>query len=178
MDINQLYLAAREGDSQARSDLFRRLKDSFGYLARHRIRVREDCEEVVQDALAAVAERGFAIEVKVSFSAWAYRVLGNKISDYYRARGRRDAKLVALDELDEELGSGTPDLDLRRRLLDCLRKLMGHRAGYIRVLNLHYQGFSTEEIRARMGLTRNSVHILLSRARKMLLECLEKGDIS
>jgi DNA-directed RNA polymerase specialized sigma24 family protein len=42
---------------------------------------------------------------------------------------------------------------------------------------MRYQGYNTEEICEKMGLSRNGIYILLSRARKMLENCLKTGEI-
>ena len=65
---------------------------------------------------------------------------------------------------------------LERQLLDCLRALNRSNGRHARILNLHYQGYSVEEICRRLSLTRTNFYTILSRARTILLACLEKGD--
>ena len=114
---------------------------------------------------------------ETSFSAWAYRVLSFKIQDHVkRARTRR--------RLDEQLAEGTDrnpsapaDQQLLARLISCFRKVSRSNPRHARILNLHYQGYSTREICEKMSISSNNLYVVLSRARKALESCLEKvGD--
>ena len=60
--------------------------------------------------------------------------------------------------------------------LDMVAKFGGEKQEY--VLNLHYQGFSVEEIQKRLKVTRNSLYILLHRARSMFKACLDKKGVT
>ena len=55
MDIQALHDLARQGDDQAEQQLFEALSVRFGLFAKRRIQNPEDSEEVVQEALLAVA---------------------------------------------------------------------------------------------------------------------------
>jgi RNA polymerase sigma-70 factor (ECF subfamily) len=173
LTINELYEATRGGQKSAENNLFRQLSDSFGLLVRRKLQDRADGEEIVQEALAAIARQYRSIDIEVSFSAWAYRVLENKILDYYRKKRRTESRE---DHLDESVSNGTlmPRPGLRQKLLKCLRRVGKQKASYVRVLNLHHQGYSTDEICSRLNISRNAMYIVLSRARKALRECLDK----
>ncbi|MFC1475821.1 hypothetical protein ACFLQW_02320 [Candidatus Zixiibacteriota bacterium] len=45
------------------------------------------------------------------------------------------------------------------------------------ILDLHIQGYTGDEIGRKLGVTKNSIFISLSRARAQLRICLEKGDV-
>jgi RNA polymerase sigma-70 factor (ECF subfamily) len=174
MSINTLYELARQGDQAAIEKLFGALSARFRYFARHRLRDREDAEEVVQEALKVIYEKYMSMEYEQSFSAWAYKVLMFKIMTYSRTQRRREDKLeIALAEavMHEDDGS------LEARLLECLRKLHAVDSRNARILNLHYQGFTVPEICERLGLTRNNLYSVLFRARALLKRCLEEGDV-
>jgi RNA polymerase sigma factor (sigma-70 family) len=177
LNINQLYSEARGGDEGARKRLFRELSESFGLFVQHRIWDEEDSREVVQDALMTISDKYTEIEFETSFAAWAYRVLENKMLQYYRTKGIRAEKIARMPDNEVGFRSWNPDPELKRRLLDCLRKVSGVYIRHARILNLHYQGYTVTEICERLKLTRNNAYILLSRARAMLKLCLETGDI-
>ena len=176
-DINTLYRAALEGNRCAESELFRLLSDSFGLFVRRRISSRSDCEEVVQDALAAIAERYRSVKIESSFASWVYELLHNKVVDYYRSQNTRSTRLTGSMNSQFKTEGSIEGLELRRRLLDCLKKLNDATRFHARALNLHYQGYSTADICKRLGMTQNNFYVVLSRARRMLQRCLEEGGI-
>ncbi len=176
MNINEFYNIAREGDRAAESSLFRQLTVSFRLFAQQRIWNDQDAEEVVQEAVLTISERYRDITFETSFSAWAYRVLNHKILDYIKRKGRRQKLIEQVrQETDTEL-TWQPDPDLRARLIECFQKMNGSNPRHARILNLHYQGFTTGEICSRLKLTDNYFYVMLSRARTALEVCLEEED--
>ena len=135
-------------------------------------------EEIVQDSLAVISEKYRQIEIEISFSAWAYRVLENKILEYYRKKHGRENALARHGDMSLTPEAAIPEPTLKRQLLDCLEKLCHANIRQARVLNMHYQGYRIDEICSKLNLTRNNLYILLSRARSTLKKCLETGDIS
>ena len=91
------------------------------------------------------------------------------ISDKVFARSSDETVQQAGQEIDPTLKS---------RLLDCLRKLSKTRLAHARILTLHFQGFSVPEICDRVGISSNNLYVRLSRARKLLANCLENGDVT
>lgn len=173
MNINALYSSLVSGDEGSENELFGYLTVSFRLFAQQRIWNEQDCEEVVQDALMTVAKKYREIEFTTSFAAWAYKIMSNKIMDYFKTRKvRAQAHARIVDEKIPEM-SWKPDPALKRRLLACLGKIKGKHA---RILNLHYQGYTTNEICEKLDLKPGNFYVLLSRARTMLELCLEEGD--
>jgi len=175
--INQLYNVARTGDPGAEERLFKGLTERFSLFVQHRIYSRQDAEEVVQDSLTAIAEQYREIEITKSFTAWAYRVLENKLLHYYRTKKSHARKLERLAANKTSDAAYDADPSFRRRLLDCMKKVSRANIRHARILNLHYQGYSVEDICGKLGVTRNNLYIILSRARSMLKACVEKGDL-
>jgi RNA polymerase sigma-70 factor (ECF subfamily) len=177
LNINELHSETRGGGQAAEERLFKGLSESFRLFVQHRIWNEQDSEEIVQDSLATIAAKYRVIEFDISFAAWAYKVLENKILHYYRTKRSRESRFSQTGEILDRAVSPKTNPDLKRRLLDCLRKISGVNRRHARILNLRYQGFSTDEICGRLDVTRNNVYILLSRARSMLKQCLEKGEV-
>lgn len=177
MSINELYAAVRAGDAAAERELFKRLSESFRLFAQHRVGDERDVEEVVQEALMTITRKHRSVDFETSFMAWAYRILDNKILECYRARERRRRRFTPMADHDVQVSSKDFDLDLKRLLLQCLKKVGAINRRFTRVLGLHYQGYTTDDICEQLGLSRNGVYILLSRARSMLKTCLEEGGI-
>jgi RNA polymerase sigma factor (sigma-70 family) len=176
--INELYNAAREGGKKAEDRLFESLSVSFRLFVRQRIRDEQDAYELVQEALMTIARKYREIEIQSSFSAWAYRILEHILLRYYRSKEVRGRAFSSAPDDEVRPASVEPDPTLKSRLLDCLKKVSTTRLRHARVITLHFQGYSTEEICRRLGgITTGNFYVLLSRARSMLELCLEKGEI-
>ncbi|UCD16417.1 MAG: RNA polymerase sigma factor [Candidatus Zixiibacteriota bacterium] len=176
--IAALYKYSCGGDQVSEDRLFERLSERFREFVRHRIWDEHDAEEIVQDALMVIYKSYKDITFTTSFTAWAYKVLDNRILAYIKAKKREAGRPVQRGLTDGIVATAIEceDSELRRRLLECLKKTAEANTRYARVLNLHYQGYSTGEICDRLILTRNSFYILLSRARSVLRACLKKGE--
>jgi DNA-directed RNA polymerase specialized sigma24 family protein len=69
-----------------------------------------------------------------------------------------------------------PTPGFKKKLIDCFHKVHRVNRRHARILNLHYQGYSTLEICDKLGVTENNMYVLLMRARKALAICLGKGE--
>ena len=119
LDVNKLYTAAISGTKREEDHLFTKLSEIFMLFVRQRVWNAQDCLEIVQDALAAVAQKYRAIEIDISFSAWAYKILENKLMNYYRAKKVRESRLAQLQESDghESISPVNPLLEKRPILI-------------------------------------------------------------
>lgn len=174
LDINQLHENARNGDSNAEKKLFELLTVRFRYLATLRLKDETEAEEVTQEALLAISGEFREIVIERSFAAWAHKVFENRIRNYTRSRQKR-GRLIS-SELNNEGLSGRDD-HLKRRLLGCLRRLNDLNTRYARILNLHYHGYTTDEICEKLDIKPGNLYVILSRARSLLQECMNKGDL-
>ena len=147
--------------------------------ARQRIWNRGDAEEAVQEALMTIYAEYKGITFSTSFSAWAYKVLNNRILNSLRKKQhesqRVDGNICPKSVASEANVNGASDL--KRRLLDCLQRIGDRNIRYARILNLHYQGYKTDEICGRLKVKPETFYSILSRARTLLEVCLEKGDL-
>jgi len=177
VNINTLHSRISSGGKAAEDLLFKKLSESFRLFLKQKIMQKQDLEEVVQETMLTIVEKYKDIEFKTSFSAWAYRVMEIKLLNYYKTKYTNKNRTAAIQD-DRDI-SPAIDVDpiLKKTLLDCLRKINDTNNRHARVLNLHFQGFIVREICEKLKLTRNGVYILLSRARTMLKNCLERGDV-
>jgi RNA polymerase sigma factor (sigma-70 family) len=178
LNINDLHKVAQAGDKSAEAQLFTVLTERFEQFTHRRIWEEESVRDVVQDALMVIAREYRAITVEKSFSAWAYKVLDNRILSYIKKKRQQDGRMVSASDPDNPFErSFTPDPELRLRLMDCLEKLHQTNTRHATILDLHRRGFKTEEIGAELNLSANGVYISLHRARKMLERCLDTGEV-
>ena len=170
---------ACKGDQRDIEELFEALTSRFRLFAHHKIRNRVDAEEVVQEALVTVYAEFKTTDFTVSFSAWAIKVLDNRILAYIQRKKREGRKIdyrIGEGQIAEVDSHGS-NPDLKRRLLDCLRKLCRRNMRYARILNLHYLGYETGEICEKTSVRPETLYSALSKARSMLERCLETGDL-
>jgi RNA polymerase sigma factor (sigma-70 family) len=145
----------------------------FRILANHKIWNDQDAEDVIQNALAVVVREYKAIDITVSFAAWAYKVLDNKVLSYIKAKAQR----VEVSDDDPPGRSGAEPL-LKIRLKDCVQKVRRANARYGQAVVLHCHGYTTEEVCAKLEVTTQNFYMILSRARALLKRCLETGEIT
>ena len=174
MGINRLHRQYCAGDESVRELLFQLLSERFQIFVRQRIRNEQDAEEIVQDSLMTVSAKLEDTEIEISFAAWAYRILQNKILTFYRDSSSNRDKLEMVAEKAASVEPYIPDPALKSRLLECLRAVAAANIRHARILNLHYQGFSVEEICHKLKLSRNNLYIMLSRGRAAMRDCLKK----
>jgi RNA polymerase sigma factor (sigma-70 family) len=174
--INDLYNEARAGDDTAERQLFELLLDRFQLFAHQKVWSRQDAEDIVQNALVTVSTEYRDLEITSSFAAWAHKVLENKFLAYLKTKRRQQGRGVDLDSTDFEPADWTPDPSLKRRLLDCLKKVGQGSRRYARILNLHHLGFSRDEVCERLSMSRDQTYVVMSRARSRLKDCLDNGD--
>jgi RNA polymerase sigma factor (sigma-70 family) len=178
LNINDLYNETLSGDKTAENRLFQYLSERFEQFAHHRIWDVEDARDVAQEAMALIAREYKSIRIDISFIAWAYKVLDNRILSYIKKKRQRGDKVVTVE--DVRLAGNVHidmDTDLKTKLLDCLKKVAMSNRRHARILSLHYQGYNTDEICSRLKMTKNSLYITLSRARKTLEICLSTGKV-
>ena len=174
--MQQLVRKAKQGDKSAETQIFQYLRVRFVLLAKRRIG-EEHCEDIAQEACITVLEKLKTDSPEENFEAWAYQVLRNKIGNYLQSINLRQKKMVTTEHIDYLEKPAISDMDpiFKRRLLDCLKKLVKGNRRYARVLNFTHQGFDTEEICRRMEMKSNHLYVLLNRGRKMLSDCLNGG---
>lgn len=178
MNINELYDRARAGEQAAEERLFAHLTVSFRLFAQQRIWDKADAEEIVQEALMVIADKYLELEIESSFSAWAYRVVHNKIMDFTKTSKKRAELLERETAANPGETAWRPDPLLRIQLMRCFHKIDAVNRRHARILNLYYQGYSTTEICEKLKMTPNHFYVTLSRARSMLEVCLEKGEVT
>jgi RNA polymerase sigma factor (sigma-70 family) len=176
--MEELLARALAGDKYAENQLFDFLLVRFRHFAKQHIRTA-DVEDLAQEACLTVLEKYKTEKFSKSFQAWAYGVLKMKIGNYLQAAAIK-RKNMADGQIDEENTANilrTVDFDLKRRLMNCMKKINKVNPRYTRVLNLVHQGYSTDEISEMLQINRNNYYVILNRGRKMLKACLKTDRI-
>ncbi|MCP4706080.1 MAG: sigma-70 family RNA polymerase sigma factor [candidate division Zixibacteria bacterium] len=177
MDINDLYIKSKNGDKTAEKQLFKHLSVSFKIFALQRIMNKQDAEEVVQNSLMILSNKYKVLDNQPNFAAFAYKVLKNQLMAYYKSKRlpKNSNQSLMIDYASKYDENYT---NLKLRLFECIKKIHGINKSFARILNLHYQGYSTDEICEKMLISRSNFYTTLYRARIMLKTCIEKGEIN
>ena len=166
------------GDISGFSILVDRYKDLAFTLAFRITGIREDAEEVVQDAFLNAYKGLDRFRQKAKFSTWLYRIVYNK------AVSRKRLKKVQVTSIDEATVDNQPSEEfydaegetIHEERTWLLNRAMDSLTGEDRTLvTLYYLNEQTvNEIHAVTGLSRANVKVRLFRARKKLQDVLEK----
>jgi DNA-directed RNA polymerase specialized sigma24 family protein len=124
-----------------------------------------------------VAEQYREVRIDTSFAAWAHKIMENRLLGYIQRRRREKGRSVSSDSEEFLPGTWVPDPTLRMKLLVCLKKLGLANRRYARIINLHHFGLSRKEVCEKMNMNPGQSYVVMSRARAMLKECLDKGNL-
>jgi len=170
-----LVVAAKKGDEKAFETLVRRHRPTIFALALRYTRVREDAEDVVQQALQKTFIYLNSFEGKSSFSTWVTRIAINEALMWLRrARALREVSVHNLSSKDEtvpalEIPDLRPDPEaeyLQRERLQILFAAIGE----LRELG----ELTNRETARRMGLSLGAVKARVFQGRKKLGETLRR----
>lgn len=171
--MNYLLIRARKGDKNAEIKLFEYLGVRFSYLAKQRVG-EGACEDIVQDACLTVLQKYLSLEDTVEFEAWAYKVLRNKIGNYYQKLAQESAYIVKSGDVLEYQQRNDINENLRLQIENCLQKINKVNPRYYRILKLVSEGYKTNEIAEKLHVKPNNLYVILNRSRNMLKDCLKK----
>lgn len=172
-------LRASKKDPALFALLVARYEAAFLRKAQSIVRVREDAEEVVQDAFTRMYLYADTYERQegASFSSWGYMILTRLAFTRYQKLKKRGERTLELDpELYERLaeeGSFMDDLSLKNEVLMALVKIPEKAR---QVLTLQFlEGRTQEEIAASESSTVPAVKTRVHRAKKLLKGALEEN---
>ncbi len=176
--MDKLLAKVKTGDQTAEKQIFEILLVRFELLAKRTVRDEESAKDIAQDACATVLEKYKTEEFTTGFEAWAHGVLRMKIGNHIQRMKAQRQRLSTRSDIESTCGStDSIDFDLKSRLLTCLKEILEVNSRYARVLNLSYQGYKTDEICQRLGISPGHFYVVLNRGRSLLRLCLDKGEV-
>ncbi|MGH7342536.1 MAG: RNA polymerase sigma factor, partial [Candidatus Rokuibacteriota bacterium] len=138
-------------------------------------------EDLCQDVFAAALKNAAQFDLSKSFGAWLRGIARNVLLMHYRQSRHRILSLdeAALDRLDRaaahaEAAHAVPDYsELRLDVLrECLRSLPERGRA---ILGLKYsKNLASRQIGESVGMKATAVDVMISRARRMLQECVQR----
>jgi len=176
---DQIYIdKVLNGDTSAYSKLVDYHKDMAFSIALKIVRIREDAEEITQDAFIKAFQKLSSFRKDSKFSTWLYRIVYNTAISHTRKRRLESTELTpatienySVDEVSEGIGKmdDQSQKQLVNKLIDQLPALE------FTLVNLYYrQELSIDEISGITDLTTSNVKVKLYRIRKEMLHKLQK----
>jgi RNA polymerase sigma factor (sigma-70 family) len=176
--MDELVARARDGDKAAEQHILQHLLVRFELFAKRRIRDGDTSRDIAQEACVTVLAKYKTEVFTTGFGPWAYGVLRMKIGNHIQ-KAKTERQNISHEFAVDTIAGQSADIDceLKMKLIECLKKISDKNSRYARVLNLTYQGFKTDEICSRLGITPGNFYVILKRGRSMLRLCLDKGEV-
>jgi RNA polymerase sigma-70 factor, ECF subfamily len=135
-------------------------------------------EEIFQNVAVAILQESNRATNVENFLGWAREVARHRVADYFRQQARRSAveqpssgliEVIAQAFAENEVGPPASQARMKS-LLECLQRLTGRSRDVIE--GFYRQRKSLRELAAALDWKENSVKVALSRARKLLADCI------
>ncbi|MFI5311898.1 MAG: RNA polymerase sigma factor [Gemmatimonadales bacterium] len=166
--------AAQRGDVAAFERLYRSHVGRVTALGLRLTGDRRRAEELMQDTFVRAWERLGSFRNESSFGTWLHRVAVNVFLVAERGDVRRIARVEATGGLEDLPGAATSSGDPGDRI-DLERAIALLPEGARTAFVLHdIEGYKHEEIAAMAGIAAGTVRAQLHRARRLLMEALDR----
>lgn len=170
----ELVARAQRGDVGAFEDLYRACAGRVFALCLRMSRDRERAQELLQDVFVRVWEKLGLYRGEASFTTWVHRLAVNVVLEAERKEKRRAGRIDD-DDNDERMALGVARTDAVHERMDLQQAVAALPAGARRVFILHdIEGYQHNEIAQMTGLAEGTLRAQLHRARKLLMEALER----
>jgi RNA polymerase sigma-70 factor, ECF subfamily len=170
----ELVARAQRGDVAAFEDLYRASSGRVFALCLRMSRDRERATELLQDVFVRVWEKLGLYRGESSFTTWLHRLAVNVVLEAERKEKRRAGRFDDGDD-DERVELGVARTDSVHERLDLQQAVAALPPGARRVFILHdIEGYQHNEIAQMTGLAEGTLRAQLHRARKLLMEALER----
>ena len=136
-------------------------------------------EEIFQETALAIVEEARKEPAISNFLAWAREIARRRVADYFRKKVRRQGveqlsgsmtEMVELAFAENELSADGQQTRMEY-LLECLKQLTGRSREVI--VRFYQQHQNLKAIAAELNWQPDSVKVALSRARKILADCVQ-----
>lgn len=165
--LKELFVQGLAGDAQAYHDFLKTLAPRLrAYFRKRLIRMPNDVEDLVQEALLAVHNNRHTYLVDQPVTAWVYAIARYKMVDMMRRHAIRDSLHDSIDNDLEFPELATEDSTACRDITKLLLMLPDKQRLPIQYVKL--EGLSVVEAAQRTGLSESSVKVGVHRGLKAL----------
>jgi RNA polymerase sigma-70 factor (ECF subfamily) len=181
----ELIALLQENDPHAYEILLENYADLVFRAAYRIVQNEEDAEDIMQETFLSVYKKigGFRADSKLS--SWLYRIASNAALDLVRAKGRKEGRDTAFDDINPESEEAFDPVDensllpeeslLQNESLGRVREALNEMPPKLRAAYLLYmvEGFSTPEVAENLGIKLSAAKLRIHRARKFMQEYFE-----
>jgi len=170
---HELIYKAQAGDRQSFSMLVERHYRLMFRIAWQWCGVREDAEDIAQEAAIKLAAHIDAFKFKSSFTTWLYRLVINTAKDYYKSKNRKATREQPIFE-DVQYASQEPSPEQKLIYKDILTAISALPESLKEtVILVFWQGLSHKEAGETLECPEGTISWRLHEARKKITEALE-----
>lgn len=143
---------------------------------RHRLRNRDEAEEVLQRFSLRVLERANQLRDVRTVRGWLGRILATTLADYQRGAARRRRRETTIDGVALDALPADPDAEIDAIVCNCLYRLLPTlKSEYAEVIwRIDILGEPRDRLAASLGTSLNNVTVRLHRGRQALRKRLEE----
>lgn len=168
--LRPLWLRAQAGDEAAYAEALRCIAQRLrSYLRRRLAAWPDEIEDLVQETLLAIHLHRGTWNESIPASAWTLAIARHKLIDLWRRKGRREAELTSLEELDDGAQPAAPggeEPQARRDLGVLLQSIPAAQRDAIVLTKI--EGLSVAEAAERTGASVAAVKVQVHRGLKRL----------
>lgn len=164
---------AQAGNRQAFAALVERHYGLMFKVAWQWCGVREDAEDIAQDASIKLAQNIGAFRFESAFSTWLYRMVINTAKDYYKAKNRRNTREQPIyEDVEYVSAEASPEEKLEQKdVLKVLNELPEQLKET--VILVCWQGLSHKQAGEVLECSEGTISWRIHEARKKITEKLE-----
>ncbi len=178
----ELIELLKENDPHGYEILVEEYADLVFRAAYRIVQNEQDAEDVMQETFLSVYKKIANFRGNSKLSSWLYRIASNAALDLVRAKGRKQGKDTAFDDMteieDEEYelvddeALHPEDELLENESLERIREALAEMPVKLRVAYLLYMvdGFSLQEVAEKLEIKLSAAKVRVHRARKFLKE--------
>jgi len=176
-NINQLVKDFQNGDQKKFDEIVLLNKDWMIDMIYNMTYNKQDSEDISQDVFVNLFFSIKKFKGNSSFRTWVYRIVINKVNDYYRKLKIRNFFNFELSEIDEsKIYKDNEDaifLNFDKQLM--FRSIVSLKGKQRTVLLLRiYQSHSFKEISKLLNINENNAKVMFFQAKKTLINKLSK----
>ncbi len=178
-------LRSQKGDREAFGPLVERHERRVRSLVFHLVRRHDEVEDITQEIFIKAFKNIRSYNFQSSFGTWLMRIAANHCYDYLRHESKARVRYFwqmteegsrALEQTAESPREDGASIEERMSARDLVEKLLARAPAQDRIILVlkELEDRSVEEIAAILNLRVNTVKVRLHRARKRMLEDLNR----
>ncbi|HUW06305.1 MAG TPA: RNA polymerase sigma factor [Williamwhitmania sp.] len=175
----QLINRCRQGDTSALEEIYRLYSKAMYNTSLRILGTTADAEDATQEAFIKAFQKIETFVENSSFGAWLKRIVINTSLDMLRKRNRGpllSEEVLSFQAADDPREEVEREAEIALNYDKVIKAISSLPEGYKLVVNLYLvEGLDHKEVGEILGISESTSRSQLARAKKRLLEILQKG---